>query len=59
MFPSDLDIFSPVSRSIPLCIQYAREAPAGRLRLGALVLVMGEDQIEAPTVHVEVLAELV
>ena len=36
----------------------AREALAGGLRLGALVLVVREDQVEAAAVHVEVLAEL-
>ena len=58
MLPSDLDIFSPVSRSIPLCIQTrAKRSPAAS-DCARSFSWCGKDQIEAAAVHVEVLAQL-
>ena len=58
MFPTDFAIFSPSSRTMPLCIQMPRERLAARrLGLGDLVLVVGEDEVGAAAVDVEVEAE--
>ena len=58
MLPTDFDIFSSATRIIPLCIQMPRERhPAGGLGLGDLVLVVGEDEIDAAAVDVEVGAQ--
>ena len=53
MFPTDLAIFSPSSSSIPLCIQMRASGAAGRPRLGGLVLVVREDEVDATAVDVE------
>ena len=54
--PSDFDIFSPPTLTIPLCIQW-RANVARALGLGALVLVVREDEVVAAAVQVEALAE--
>ena len=59
MFPTDFDIFSSAIRIIPLCIQMrASGTLAGALGLGDLVLVMGEDEVDAAAVDLEVGAQL-
>ena len=59
MLPTDFDIFSSSIWTIPLCIQIrARGDAAGRLGLGDLVLVVGEDEVDAAAVDREVGAEL-
>ena len=56
---SDLEIFFPSLVNRPLCSQYDGERLAGvRLRLDQLVLVVGEDQVEAAAVDVEVAAQV-
>ena len=55
MLPTDLDIFSLSSRTIPLCIHSrASGAPRAARGLGRLVLVVGEDQVRAAAVDLEV-----
>ena len=48
MFPTDLDIFSPPSSTTNAwCIQWLAKRSAERHRLGPLVLVVGELEVEA------------
>ncbi len=58
--PSDLLIFSPPSvTTMPECAQRRAKRLAGGDRLGPLVLVMGEGQIQAAAVEVEARTEQV
>ncbi len=56
--PSDLLIFSPAVVIQALCSQYDANGPAGGARLGLLVLVVGEAQVDAAAVDVEGGAEV-
>ena len=55
--PSDFDIFSPPTFTMPACIQCRANAWPARLGLGALVLVVREHEVVAAAVDVEALAE--
>ena len=56
--PSDLLIFSPAVVIQALCSQYDANGRPGRARLGLLVLVVGEAQVDAAAVDVEGGAEV-
>ena len=56
--PSDLLIFSPAVVIQALCIQYDAKPRPGRARLGQLVLVVREAQVDAAAVDVEGVAEV-
>ncbi len=56
-FPSDLLIFSPSTSTQPLWAQWRAKARPARDGLGPLVLVVGELEVQAARVEVEVLAE--
>ena len=58
MLPTRLGHLLAGQAQHPVVHPDAREALAGRLRLGALVLVVREDQVEPAAVDVEVLAQL-
>ena len=54
MLPTDFAIFSSPSSTIPLCIQIrASGVPARGERLRRLVLVVGEDEVDAAAVDLE------
>ena len=53
MFPADFDIFSPVELEQPVVGPDVGEAVPERPRLGELVLVVGEDEVEPAAVDLE------
>ena len=55
--PSDLDIFSPSTMTQPLWTQCRAKARPSRHRLGPLVLVVREGEVDPAAVEVEALAE--
>ena len=58
MLPTDLAIFSPLGADHAVVHPDAGEGHAGRLGLGDLVLVVGEDQVAAAAVDVEAGAQV-
>ena len=58
LLPSDLLIFSPPMVTHALCIHIDVKRQPGRARLRLLVLVVGEAQVDAATVDVERVAEV-